>query len=94
MIANTEPSYINIVNTGAATVTNTIYEQGCALITFSDGFITRDYKYNCCGGSTWIRINNDDWENIRKESHLNGLRYQVVDLYFSILGNHTNSCTT
>jgi hypothetical protein len=79
LIANAaEPSCIETINSGAATVLNALYEQQCALINFSGGVITRDYKYNCCGGSTWIRINNNDWESLRKENHLNGLRYQTV----------------
>lgn len=76
---NFEPDCIKTVNAGAATVLNQMYEQNCALITFSDGVITRDYKFNCCGGSTWIRINNNDWNKISKEGHLNGLRYQLIN---------------
>ncbi|KAK9722696.1 hypothetical protein K7432_002508 [Basidiobolus ranarum] len=38
------PDCIKTVNAGAATVLNAIYEQECALITFSSGVITRDYK--------------------------------------------------
>lgn len=76
---NFEPDCIKTVNAGAATVLNQMYEQECALITFSDGVITRDYKFNCCGGSTWVRINNNDWNKISKEGHLNGLRYQLIN---------------
>lgn len=78
-IFNFEPDCIKTVNAGAATVLNQMYEQECALITFSSGVITRDYKFNCCGPSVWIRINGNDWEKIRKEGHLNGLRYQKVN---------------
>ena len=76
---NFEPDCIKTVNAGAATVLNQMYEQECALITFSDGVITRDYKFNCCGGSTWVRINNNDWNKISKEGNLNGLRYQLIN---------------
>ncbi|KAK9659833.1 hypothetical protein K7432_018430, partial [Basidiobolus ranarum] len=72
------PDCIKTVNAGAATVLNAIYEQECALITFSSGVITRDYKYNCCGASTWIRINGADWEKLREAGNLDGLRYQRV----------------
>jgi hypothetical protein len=78
LVASAEPDCFKTINAGAATVLNALYEQQCALITFSGGVITRDYKYNCCGGSTWIRINLADWENLRKDGHLNGLRYQRV----------------
>ncbi|KAK9720407.1 hypothetical protein K7432_004158 [Basidiobolus ranarum] len=72
------PDCIKTINAGAATVLNAIYEQECALITFSSGVITRDYKYNCCGASTWIRINGADWEKLREAGKLDGLRYQHV----------------
>lgn len=80
LIASAEPDCFKTVNAGAATVQNALYEQQCALITFSGGVITRDYKYNCCGASTWIRINGNDWETLRKEGHLSGLRYQTVQV--------------
>lgn len=79
LIANAEPDCIKTVNSGAATVLNQMYEQGCALITYDNGIITKNYKFNCCGPSVWIRINGKDWERIRKEDHLNGLRYQKVN---------------
>ncbi|ORY00721.1 hypothetical protein K493DRAFT_335273 [Basidiobolus meristosporus CBS 931.73] len=57
-----------------------LYEQGCALITFSSGVITRDYKFNCCGTSVWIRVNGADWETLRQAGKLDGLRYQRVSV--------------
>ncbi|KAK9701676.1 hypothetical protein K7432_011607 [Basidiobolus ranarum] len=66
------------LDAGAATVLNAIYEQECALITFSSGVITRDYKYSCCGASTWIRVNLVDWEKLREAEKLDGFRYQLV----------------
>ncbi|ORX63284.1 hypothetical protein K493DRAFT_343480 [Basidiobolus meristosporus CBS 931.73] len=74
------PDCIKTVNTGAATVQTQLYEQGCALITFSSGVITRDYKFNCCGTSVWIRVNGADWEALRQAGSWMAFRYQRVSV--------------
>jgi hypothetical protein len=68
---------LTTVNAGAATVQTQMYEQGCMLLSFSAGIITRDYKFNCCGTSASIRINYNDWDAIRSAGKLDGLRYQL-----------------
>lgn len=79
---------ITVVNAGAATVQTQMYEQGCVLLTFSAGFITRDYTFNCCGQSQPIRINLNDWVALLNAGKLNGLRYQKYqkegDTYYMI----------
>lgn len=67
---------IKTVNAGAATVQTQLYEQGAALMDFSSGIITRDYKFNACGPSAFIRVNGNDWNKLASEGKVDGLRYQ------------------
>jgi hypothetical protein len=70
---------IKTMNQGSATVVQGMYEQSCATISWSSGIITKDVKYNCCGPSTTIRINGNDWNRIIGEGKLDGLRYQKFE---------------
>ncbi|WP_434385221.1 hypothetical protein [Melittangium boletus] len=68
---------IQKLNQGAATVALGLYEQQCPTLSFSSGVITKDVTYNCCGAAPTIRINGSDWEKLRKEGKLDGMRYQI-----------------
>ncbi|RCH86610.1 hypothetical protein CU097_002787 [Rhizopus azygosporus] len=82
LVANAEPDCFKTINQGAATVELSIYTQKCAMISYTGGVITSDVKYNCCGPSGWVRINYADWEKLRSDGKLDGLRYQRPDLTF------------
>ena len=69
---------IQTVLRGAATTALGIYEQKCLTLNYSEGVVTKDVQYNCCGPSATIRINANDWELLRKAGKLDGLRYQKV----------------
>lgn len=82
LVANAEPSCFTTLNQGASTVQLGVYTQECATISYTGGIITSDVKYNCCGTSVWLRINAADWEKLRSDGKLDGLRYQRPDLTF------------
>jgi hypothetical protein len=82
LVANAEPDCFKTIRQGAATVELGVYTQSCATISYSGGVITSDVKYTCCGPSSWIRINHADWEKLRSDGKLDGLRYQRPDLTF------------
>lgn len=82
LVANAKPDCFKTLNQGAATVQLGVYTQQCATISYTGGVITSDVTYNCCGPSGWIRINYADWEKLRKDGKLDGLRYQRPDLTF------------
>ncbi|QSQ12369.1 hypothetical protein [Myxococcus landrumensis] len=71
---------IKTINQGSATVKLGLYEQGCMSISWTGGVITSDVTYNCCGGSTTIRINNDDWMRLLQAGKLDSFRYQKVEI--------------
>ena len=63
------------INTGAATVVTQLYESRCAILGWSSGAIAKDMTANCCGPSTTIRINGNDWNQLIEQGKLDGLRY-------------------
>lgn len=67
------------LNTGSATTTQVFWEQPLAFTGWSGGVITNDMYFNGCGTTASIKINGADWEKLRKEGKLDGLRYIIKD---------------
>ncbi|MBH8563099.1 hypothetical protein I8748_13055 [Nostoc sp. CENA67] len=63
------------LNTGSATTTQVFWEQPLAFTGWSGGVITNDMYFNGCGQVVSLKINGEDWERLRKEGKLDGLRY-------------------
>ncbi|MEH2429200.1 MAG: hypothetical protein V7K26_17245 [Nostoc sp.] len=63
------------LNTGAATTTQVFWEQPLAFYGWSGGTITNDMYFNGCGSTVSVKISGEDWERLRKEGKLDGLRY-------------------
>ncbi|MCP3063599.1 hypothetical protein LXT21_32970 [Myxococcus sp. K38C18041901] len=56
-----------------------MYLSNCAFISRSNsGFPERKYTFNCCASSAVIRVNQTDWNNLRNQGKLDGLRYQQI----------------
>ncbi|MBU8900691.1 hypothetical protein DRW03_34875 [Corallococcus sp. H22C18031201] len=36
------------------------------------------YHLNCCGPSAWVRVNQSDWDRLRDQGKLDGIRYQQL----------------
>jgi hypothetical protein len=72
-------SCFQTINQGAATVGLGAWEQSCASMSWTGGVITSDVKYNCCGPSTSVRINLNDFDKLRQDGKLDGLRYQKIE---------------
>ncbi|MDZ8237655.1 MAG: hypothetical protein RMZ69_10870 [Nostoc sp. ChiQUE01a] len=63
------------LNTGSATTLQVFWEQPLAFHGWSGGVITNDMYFNGCGTTVSVKINGADWEKLRKEGKLDGLRY-------------------
>lgn len=64
-----------MLNTGSPTTLEVYYEQPAAFYGWSGGVITNDMYYNSCGQTVTVKINASDWEKLRAEGKLDGLRY-------------------
>ncbi|WP_342379651.1 hypothetical protein NVS55_09140 [Myxococcus stipitatus] len=55
-----------------------MYTNSCAFVSRNCNGVTCRFTSNCCAASTWIRVNQGDWERLRDSGMLSGLRYQMI----------------
>jgi hypothetical protein len=65
------------INTGVSTTIQKFYEDSLAYTGWSGGTIRNDMYFNGCGQTVTVKINGSDWEKLRHEGKLDGLRYIV-----------------
>ncbi|MFN6563737.1 MAG: hypothetical protein RMY28_028605 [Nostoc sp. ChiSLP01] len=66
---------LKTLNTGSATTIPVFYEDQAAFYGWSGGVITNDMYYNACGQTVTLKVNYADWDRLRKEGKLDGIRY-------------------
>lgn len=66
---------LKTLNTGSATTLQVFYEDPAAFYGWSGGVITNDMYYNACGQTVTIKVNASDWEKLRTQGKLDGIRY-------------------
>ncbi|WP_052350933.1 hypothetical protein [Myxococcus stipitatus] len=55
-----------------------MYTNSCAFVSRNCNGVTCRFTSNCCAASTWVRVNQADWERLRDSGKLSGLRYQMI----------------
>ena len=66
---------LKTLNTGSATTIPVYYEDDAAVYVWSGGVITNNMYYNACGQTVTLKVNYADWDRLRKEGKLDGIRY-------------------
>ncbi|WP_257207688.1 hypothetical protein [Nostoc linckia] len=66
---------LKTLNTGSATTIPVFYEDQAAFYGWSGGVVTNDMYYNACGQTVTIKVNYADWDKLRKDGKLDGIRY-------------------
>jgi len=80
---------VKTINQGTATVESGWFTQPTPTLAWYKGNITTDVKYNVCVTTFVARINGSDWERLRNEGKLDGLRYELYQ-YAEKDGNFQN----
>ncbi|GAB1538599.1 hypothetical protein NUACC21_12610 [Scytonema sp. NUACC21] len=66
---------LKTLNTGSNTTIPVFYEDAAAFYGWSGGIVTNDMYYNSCGYTVTLKVNSADWDRLRQEGKLDGIRY-------------------
>lgn len=70
----------SITDEGSSTelLLKSMYTLDCAFESRNCNGVTCRFTSNCCAPSAWVRVNQGDWNQLRDQGKLSGLRYQMI----------------